>query len=357
MSQRRTACRSSSSCGFARVAQTQLAPMIPGARACYAQRRALQRRFRASLTLGQIVTLNANGDSAHPCTNPINISARVAAISNTAIVVADTANPTGGFTDAEYASFATTFDTLISPLDVQNFGAADGHRQERQDRHLLHEGSEQAHAARQRRRGRRLLLRARSLPDDDHARLAGLRGEQLRARCSTCSCPTRRAMYSDARTKQTCSASRRHARARVPASDQRRPPPLRQQRRRLRGGVAQRRTEPHRRGAAVLHGRRVSRRGRTSTSARSGATPASVDAFNNYQGDNFGRFEIFLGKPSQTSVVRGQRRPRDARRDVVPAALSRRPSRLVRRRHVDAAREQRRRPASTISRTCSARTT
>ena len=49
-------------------------------------------------------------------------TARVAAVSSSAIVVADTANPTGGFTDAEYTSFATTFDTLINALDVSNFG-------------------------------------------------------------------------------------------------------------------------------------------------------------------------------------------------------------------------------------------
>jgi hypothetical protein len=67
------------------------------------------------------VQLNANGQQN--CTAPIPINARVAAVSSTAIVVVDTANPTtGAFTDAEYASFATTFDTLVRPIDVQNFG-------------------------------------------------------------------------------------------------------------------------------------------------------------------------------------------------------------------------------------------
>jgi hypothetical protein len=102
-----------------RIAQTQLAPLVPGARA--AMRRGA--RFNAipsSLTLNQIISLNANGND--PCSNPITIGARVAAISNTAYVLADTANPTGGFSDADYVSFATTFDTLINQLDVQNFG-------------------------------------------------------------------------------------------------------------------------------------------------------------------------------------------------------------------------------------------
>ena len=66
-----------------------------------------------------------------------------------AIVVADTANPAGGFTDAEYLSFATTFDTLDRSARHSELRAADRHRQERQDRHLLHEGSEQADAARE----------------------------------------------------------------------------------------------------------------------------------------------------------------------------------------------------------------
>lgn len=102
-----------------RIAQTQLAPLVPGARAAMRS----GARFNAipsSLTLNQIVPLNANGTI--PCSSPINIGARVAAISNTAYVLADTANPTGGFSDSDYASFATTFDTTINQLDVQNFG-------------------------------------------------------------------------------------------------------------------------------------------------------------------------------------------------------------------------------------------
>jgi hypothetical protein len=108
------------------MAQRQLAALIPDARAAF-QRSSFAPSARASgnmiptsLSVGQTITLNANGDD--PCTNPINIRARVAAISSAAIVVADTANPAGGFTDAEYASFATTFDTLVNPLDVNAFG-------------------------------------------------------------------------------------------------------------------------------------------------------------------------------------------------------------------------------------------
>jgi hypothetical protein len=102
-----------------RVAQTQLAPLVPAARAAM-RNRALFNAIPSTLTVGQIVTLNANGVDA--CTNPINIGARVVVASQTAYILADTANPAGGFADSAYASFATMFDTLINPLDIQNFG-------------------------------------------------------------------------------------------------------------------------------------------------------------------------------------------------------------------------------------------
>jgi len=107
-----------------RIARTELTPRIPGLHAYLQQRRAMGPSLNAipqgPLQLNQILTLNANAND--PCANAINVAARVAAISNNAYILADTANPTGGFTDDEYASFATMFDTLINPLDVQNFG-------------------------------------------------------------------------------------------------------------------------------------------------------------------------------------------------------------------------------------------
>jgi hypothetical protein len=106
-----------------RVAQTQLAPLVPAARSAM-RSRARFSVIPSSLTIGQIITLNANGnDGLGACTTPINVAARVAAISNGAYVLADTANPAGGFSDADYASFGATFDTLVSPVDVNAFGA------------------------------------------------------------------------------------------------------------------------------------------------------------------------------------------------------------------------------------------
>ena len=107
------------------MARRDLTPKIPAAQAWMRSRNQPHpgvsfNTIPSSVTLNQILTLNANGTD--PCANAINVGARVVAISNSAIVLADTANPTGGFTTAQYASFATTFDTLINPLDTQNFG-------------------------------------------------------------------------------------------------------------------------------------------------------------------------------------------------------------------------------------------
>src|SRR5262249_42006767 len=82
--------------------------------------RAMFNAIPSSLSVGQIITLNANGTEG--CADPINVGARVVTISKTAIVVADTGNPAGGFSDADYVSFATMFDSLLNPLDLQNFG-------------------------------------------------------------------------------------------------------------------------------------------------------------------------------------------------------------------------------------------
>lgn len=72
-------------------------------------------------TVGTTVQMNINVKDA--CTNRSNRTGRVAAVSKNAIIVADSASPAGGFTDADYATFATTFDTLIYALDTAAFGA------------------------------------------------------------------------------------------------------------------------------------------------------------------------------------------------------------------------------------------
>ena len=67
------------------------------------------------------------------------------AVTNKAIVVADTGNPAGGFTDAEYQSIGVTFDTLVDPVDRAAFGDAERHRRQRPRDHVLHARRQRAH--------------------------------------------------------------------------------------------------------------------------------------------------------------------------------------------------------------------
>jgi hypothetical protein len=71
--------------------------------------------------VGDLMNLNTNASDF--CANPDVRTGRVVSITDKAIVVADTANPAGGFTDADYRSIGVTFDTLIDPMDRAAFGA------------------------------------------------------------------------------------------------------------------------------------------------------------------------------------------------------------------------------------------
>jgi hypothetical protein len=70
--------------------------------------------------IGDLVKLNTNAIDF--CENPDVRAGRVVAITDKAIVIADTANPTGGFTADEYRSIGVTFDTLVDPTDRGMFG-------------------------------------------------------------------------------------------------------------------------------------------------------------------------------------------------------------------------------------------
>jgi hypothetical protein len=94
--------------------------MIPAARLI---RRQSGGRFSLSVQvpqIGDLMQLNTNASSA--CTNARIKAGRVAAITARAIVVTDTTNPANGFSDADFQSFGATFDTLVYPVDTQNFG-------------------------------------------------------------------------------------------------------------------------------------------------------------------------------------------------------------------------------------------
>jgi hypothetical protein len=99
----------------------ELTPLIPRARIA---RQESAGRFSLSVAVPQVGDLmNLNTNSSSACTNANIRTGRVVAISNRAIVVSDTANPTDGFTTEDFQNFGTTFDTLVYPVDTLNFGA------------------------------------------------------------------------------------------------------------------------------------------------------------------------------------------------------------------------------------------
>jgi hypothetical protein len=108
-----------------RIRDSERAQMIDraaGARAWLGRRGRSADRLMipATVTVGQILELNVNANDF--CSNEEMRRGRVVAITDKAIVVADTGNPTGGFTDTEYRDLGLRFDTQIWPTNTQNFG-------------------------------------------------------------------------------------------------------------------------------------------------------------------------------------------------------------------------------------------
>jgi hypothetical protein len=110
--------------------QRALTPLVSVARDWMASRTAPSRTApsrtayavtAADAKVGDVLRLNVNANVA--CTNADTKSGRVAAVGTKSIIVSDTDNPTGGYTDSEYAAIAATFDTLVFPMDTTAFGA------------------------------------------------------------------------------------------------------------------------------------------------------------------------------------------------------------------------------------------
>jgi hypothetical protein len=110
--------------------QRELTPLVSEARDWMASRTAQSRTAQsrtayavtaADTKVGDVLRLNVNANVA--CANADTRSGRVAAVGTKSIIVSDTENPTGGYTDAEYAAIAATFDTLVFPMDTTAFGA------------------------------------------------------------------------------------------------------------------------------------------------------------------------------------------------------------------------------------------
>ena len=100
-------------------------PRAAAAQAWYGANRDLRPSGAAAApvvpSVGDLLMLNAN--AIDYCDKAVLRAGRVVAITDKAIVVADTANPAGGFTDEEYRSIGVTFDTLVDPVDRAAFGA------------------------------------------------------------------------------------------------------------------------------------------------------------------------------------------------------------------------------------------
>lgn len=107
------------------IEQRELTPLVSEARAWMASRTTEARTANAvsaaDVKVGDVLRLNVNANVA--CTNADTKSGRVAAVGSKSIVLSDTDNPTGGYTDAEYANIAATFDTLVYPMDTTAFGS------------------------------------------------------------------------------------------------------------------------------------------------------------------------------------------------------------------------------------------
>ena len=294
-----------------RMAKQALAPKAAGARAWY-QRRAtnqvLANAIPSTVTVGQVISLNAQSAPTHPCDAPINIGARVAAISTHAVVVADTGNPLPTFSDAEYASFAATFDTLIYPIDINAFGQPtdidnNGGR-------ILIFFTKEVNKLTPRRSNGVVggFFNGRDLfPQTDQPGFQGCAGSNV-GEMFYVLVPDSAAVFSDARDKTdillgtpgTLVHEFQHlinAGRRLYVNDA--PPDKIQEDVWLNEGLSHIAEELLYYHVAGLAPRQ------NITASVLGATQASVDAFNNYQGDNFGRYEIFIGMPSQTSVYAG----------------------------------------------------
>jgi hypothetical protein len=282
-------------------ARRELTPKIPAAQEFYRHRPNFS-AIPANPAIGTLVQLNANGQVN--CANPITITARVAAVSTTAIVVADTANPAGGFTDAEYASFATMFDTLVRPVDVQNFGEPSDVDKNgktiifftKEVNKLTPRGSSGFIGG--------FFYERDLFPTQNTSDLQGCPTSNF-AEMYYALVPDGGAKYGDARSKQSVldltpstlahefqhliNAGRRLYVNNAEDFEQVW----------LNEGLSHIAEE-------LLYYRvaKLAPRQNINTSTVT-ATTASINAFNNYIGDNIGRFEIFIGMPNATSVYAG----------------------------------------------------
>ena len=72
--------------------------------------------------VGDVLNIRVPDRNANTCTNFVPIAVTVKALGNRAIFLEDNANPTGGFTAANYETLRNQFDSQIYPTDAGYFG-------------------------------------------------------------------------------------------------------------------------------------------------------------------------------------------------------------------------------------------
>jgi hypothetical protein len=71
---------------------------------------------------GDPMTLNVNAKPQQACSNPDLRTGTVMAVTQFTVIVADNANPGGGFSQADYTAIGQEFDALVQPVVTDNFG-------------------------------------------------------------------------------------------------------------------------------------------------------------------------------------------------------------------------------------------
>jgi hypothetical protein len=109
-----------------RLEHDMFARRIPAARARFggalrASASAAGSGSRAVPAVGDQMTLNVNALAG--CTNADLRTGTVMAVTTFAVIVADNANPSGGFSPADYAQIGQEFDQIVQPVLTQNFGS------------------------------------------------------------------------------------------------------------------------------------------------------------------------------------------------------------------------------------------
>lgn len=101
--------------------RAQMNRLMPAARSGSAAARAPRRAITPGVpAVGALMSLNVETDNS--CSTFDTRTGRVMAVGTRVIVMADTANPAGGLSAADYQAVADSFDAFVYPVATSNFG-------------------------------------------------------------------------------------------------------------------------------------------------------------------------------------------------------------------------------------------